>query len=639
MDTGQTLDWAGATERIYANTSSHNLYFQTNGLNQLTVDINGNVGIGTTTPYASLSVAGASLQSNDIFAISTSSATATSTVFRVLADGTTKILTQGSSIPLAVTFGGTSVNNFSTMIADANLKISAGSSANLVLQSSNGGSATPITFQINASEKMRLNSDGNFGIGTTTPWAMLSVGGGNIYPTSPLLFAIASSTSSATSTFLGLDNQGFLSMGVGAATTTSVGNTIANSAIFSVDANTSTTTISNLAIGNLVFDTNAGVVNLSDIPVDANAANGTVQSQTINIGGNPVLTVYGIADGTGTTTSLSVGIGTTTPTAQLSTTGTVRFSAFGAGTLTTDASGNLSVSSDERLKDVSGEFTRGLSDIEKLTPILYHWNATSSLDMSTQYAGFSAQNVQKAIPEAVGMDGRGYLTLQDRPIMATIVNAIKELNAKVGSSTAMMIAGAGGAVQQATIGALSDVLASFRTLGLDIAQNMVHVVKMVADNFQVGSREHPTGITMYDTITNDPYCFQMVRGVATTTPGVCPDIMPQQSADIAPAQVPVISVQGANPATISVGSTYSDLGAIITAPASALNLGISALVDGGATTTLDHISIDTTVAGTHTVEYRVIDQHGVMGTATRTIEVVTPDANASQSASVTQNTI
>ncbi len=486
---------------------------------------------------------------------------------------------------------------------------------------------------------MRLNSDGNFGIGTTTPWAMLSVGGGNIYPTSPLLFAIASSTSSATSTFLGLDNQGFLSMGVGAATTTSVGNTIANSAIFSVDANTSTTTISNLAIGNLVFDTNAGVVNLSDIPVDANAANGTVQSQTINIGGNPVLTVYGIADGTGTTTSLSVGIGTTTPTAQLSTTGTVRFSAFGAGTLTTDASGNLSVSSDERLKDVSGEFTRGLSDIEKLTPILYHWNATSSLDMSTQYAGFSAQNVQKAIPEAVGMDGRGYLTLQDRPIMATIVNAIKELNAKVGSSTAMMIAGAGGAVQQATIGALSDVLASFRTLGLDIAQNMVHVVKMVADNFQVGSREHPTGITMYDTITNDPYCFQMVRGVATTTPGVCPDIMPQQSADIAPAQVPVISVQGANPATISVGSTYSDLGAIITAPASALNLGISALVDGGATTTLDHISIDTTVAGTHTVEYRVIDQHGVMGTATRTIEVVTPDANASQSASVTQNTI
>lgn len=37
----------------------------------------------------------------------------------------------------------------------------------------------------------------------------------------------------------------------------------------------------------------------------------------------------------------NVGIGTTTPTAQLHTTGTVRFSNFGAGTLQTDADGNL----------------------------------------------------------------------------------------------------------------------------------------------------------------------------------------------------------------------------------------------------------------------------------------------------------
>ncbi|MDB5187568.1 MAG: hypothetical protein JWO50_88 [Candidatus Kaiserbacteria bacterium] len=123
----------------------------------------------------------------------------------------------------------------------------------------------------------------------------------------------------------------------------------------------------------------------------------------------------------------AVGIGTSTPTAQLSTTGTVRFSNFGAGTLTTDASGNLSVSSDERLKNIDGSFTRGLSDIMKLSPISYHWNQISGLDTTTSYSGFSAQNVQTAIPEAVGTSGNGYLTLQDRPILAATVNAIKDI--------------------------------------------------------------------------------------------------------------------------------------------------------------------------------------------------------------------
>jgi hypothetical protein len=135
----------------------------------------------------------------------------------------------------------------------------------------------------------------------------------------------------------------------------------------------------------------------------------------------------------------NVGIGTTTPTAQLHTTGTVRFSNFGAGTLTTDASGNLSVSSDERLKNIDGAFTRGLSDVLQLSPIQYHWNLRSGLDTSTQYAGFSAQNVQAAIPEAIGSSTSGYLTLQDRPLIAAVINAIKELSAKLDTLNAAVL--------------------------------------------------------------------------------------------------------------------------------------------------------------------------------------------------------
>jgi hypothetical protein len=162
--------------------------------------------------------------------------------------------------------------------------------------------------------------------------------------------------------------------------------------------------------------------------VENSVGTSTLQLDTLNNSDS----IFSVATSTGSTylyvaAAGNTGIGTTTPTAQLTTTGTVRFANFGAGSLTTDANGNLSVSSDERLKNINGSFDRGLADIEKLDPILYHWNAVSGLDQQTQYAGFSAQNVQSTIPEAVNTDPRGYLTLQDRPILAASVNAIKEL--------------------------------------------------------------------------------------------------------------------------------------------------------------------------------------------------------------------
>jgi len=126
----------------------------------------------------------------------------------------------------------------------------------------------------------------------------------------------------------------------------------------------------------------------------------------------------------------NIGIGITIPTAQLHTTGTVRFANFGAGTLQTDANGNVSVSSDERLKNIQGVFNRGLTELLNIDPIEYKWKKKTGYDTENSYYGFSAQNVKLSIPEAVGLDSRGYLTLSDRPILATAINAIKELNQK-----------------------------------------------------------------------------------------------------------------------------------------------------------------------------------------------------------------
>ncbi len=145
-------------------------------------------------------------------------------------------------------------------------------------------------------------------------------------------------------------------------------------------------------------------------------------TSALTIPGTPFTSIA--TDGTG-----RVGIGTSAPTAQLHTTGTVRFQNFGAGTLTTDASGNVTVSSDVRIKDVQSGFTRGLADLKGLTPINYNWTEASGLDTQHTYTGFAAQNVLEFIPEAVS-ESNGLLTLSDRPILAAAVNAIKELDNK-----------------------------------------------------------------------------------------------------------------------------------------------------------------------------------------------------------------
>lgn len=125
----------------------------------------------------------------------------------------------------------------------------------------------------------------------------------------------------------------------------------------------------------------------------------------------------------------NVGIGNTgnNPSAQLHTTGSVRFANFGAGTLNTTANGELFVNSDVRLKAIKGNFSRGLTAILKIEPINYSWKQESGLDSKNTYTGFSAQNIQDVIPEAVNKDKQGNLTLSDRPIIAALINSIKEL--------------------------------------------------------------------------------------------------------------------------------------------------------------------------------------------------------------------
>ena len=100
--------------------------------------------------------------------------------------------------------------------------------------------------------------------------------------------------------------------------------------------------------------------------------------------------------------------------------------------------------------------------------------------------------------------------------------------------------------------------------------------------------------------------------------------------------VPVMQISGNNPATVDIGTTYADLGAIITGPTTAdTNLGIRYFVDG---LEVSSVQIDTSEAGEHTVEYVATNASGT-ATSTRTVIIEAPaDAPIIDTASSTPET-
>jgi hypothetical protein len=84
--------------------------------------------------------------------------------------------------------------------------------------------------------------------------------------------------------------------------------------------------------------------------------------------------------------------------------------------------------SDERLKNIKGNFNRGLKDLMQLRPLRYEYKPDNVLGLKSygEHIGFSAQSLQAVIPEAVTANGQGYLMVNNDPILWTMLNAIKE---------------------------------------------------------------------------------------------------------------------------------------------------------------------------------------------------------------------
>ena len=119
-----------------------------------------------------------------------------------------------------------------------------------------------------------------------------------------------------------------------------------------------------------------------------------------------------------------VGIGTTIPAQTLHVVGNAGKTVGGTTWV---------VISDERTKNIDGDYQKGLDAILALRPVMFKykednpWNAPSDI----QQYGFIAQEVQPIFPEAIEEQKDGYLTFNMHPLLVAYTNAIKGLNGKI----------------------------------------------------------------------------------------------------------------------------------------------------------------------------------------------------------------
>ena len=277
--TSPTVAYITATSTTQASTFP---YASTTALSTDNLWATGSVGIGSTTPWAQLAVSG--IAGSPGFAVGSS----TGTQFIVDQNGNVGI---GTADP-----GAYKLNVSGSILADGNIvlnyslitnSITAQNSSNdLYIDAGSGSSDVVIGYY--AGGRTTFTSEGNVGIGTTSPYAKLSVVG----PVVAEYFHATSTT--ATSTFAGGLN---------------VGN---GSLVY--DFSTGITSIDSLTTGNLEFDTDAGMVTWTDLLLES-APEGTPQGYTASLNGSTTIMVYGLSAGNGNLMNdyPRISIGSSTP--------------------------------------------------------------------------------------------------------------------------------------------------------------------------------------------------------------------------------------------------------------------------------------------------------------------------------------
>ena len=264
----------------------------------------------------------------------------------------------------------------------------------------------------------------------------------------------------------------------------------------------------------------------------------------------------------------------------------------------------------------------------QLRPVTFTFKPEMNMGTTTQ-VGFIAEEVNLVIPELVSFDEEGLPSGVNYPnIGVLLTEALQEVNLSletIASTTA-----------SSTPKSRSFASSFFSNLFTRLTSWFADATNGVGDFFanRVRTKELCVGDgSGAETCITKSQLDSLLAGAAasqggggggapsTPPPAPEPDLSPEPMPD---TEAPVVTLNGTSPTTITVGDTYADMGATATDNVDT-ELYMYVSVDGGAPMLSGYlVTVDTSVAGTHTIVFTVTDAAGNTGTASRTVDVVAP---------------
>ena len=451
----------------------------------------------------------------------------------------------------------------------------------------------------------------NVGIGTTSPSASLHVyNAGGASTQDLILESSLASANEGLSIRNSAQNWSLAVRGADLSNAFNIRNITAGSDAFTV------TTAGNVGIGTTSpFKTlsvaGSGILSQNSVTLQLQSpvasTNATLQllnsSQTwsIAVRGSDLNSSFAVRDTTNAsdrfviTTSGNVGFATTTPWRKLSVTGTVGFdgltSSTGAGSLCLTANREVVYNSAsdaclpslrETKHDISSLSLDALEIVDTLDPVSFVYNDG---DGRVRY-GFIAEDTASVDPHLVTYSASGTLSgIDDRSIISIVVKAIQELMARVQ-----------GFADRFATSELTFVRGEGDTLSTS---------ELTTEKLCIGS----TCVTE-----------TQLQALLANTGNANGSPAPVEEDDAIDTEAPTITISGNNPALISVGDMYNDLGVTVTDNVD-LNLGYQIFVGS---TPIDQAMIDTSEPNEWHIHYVATDNAGNTATSTRTVIVEAP---------------